>query len=147
MKLDNTIRRFAEAGLKCIITELDMGIPSTSTQNKEAQARDYRIITDIVLNNNNCPNMVIWGLKDNNSWRESSNPLLYTSGIGKKPAWYAVRSALRHRTLIETGIHSSVWEDVGTQDTILYDLLGRRMNGKVSPGLYITKEGRKVIVR
>jgi GH35 family endo-1,4-beta-xylanase len=147
VKLDNTIRRFAEAGLKCIITELDMGIPSTSTQNKEAQARDYRIITDIVLNNNNCPNMVIWGLKDNNSWRESSNPLLYTSGIGKKPAWYAVRSAMRHRTLIETGIHSSVWENVGTQDTILYDLLGRRINGKVSNGLYITKEGRKVIVR
>lgn len=147
VKLDNTIRRFAEAGLKCIITELDMGIPSTSTQNKEAQARDYRIITDIVLNNNNCPNMVIWGLKDNNSWRESSNPLLYTSGIGKKPAWYAVRSAMRHRTLIDTGIHSSVWENVGTQDTILYDLLGRRINGKVSNGLYITKEGRKVIVR
>ena len=149
VKLDNTIRRFAEAGLKCIITELDMGIPSTTTQNKEAQARDYRIITDIVLNNDNCPNMVIWGLKDNNSWRESSNPLLYTSSIGKKPAWYAVRSALRHRTLTATGICSSVWEDVGTQDTILYDLLGRHVKGEGSlkPGLYITKGGRKVIVK
>ena len=149
VKLDNTIRRFAEAGLKCIITELDMGIPSTTTQNKEAQARDYRVITDIVLNNDNCPNMVIWGLKDNNSWRESSNPLLYTSGIGKKPAWYAVRSALRHRTLTATDIFSSVWEGVGTQDTILYDLLGRHVKGEGSlkPGLYITKGGRKVIVK
>ncbi|MBR7029959.1 MAG: endo-1,4-beta-xylanase, partial [Prevotella sp.] len=80
VKLDNTIRRFAEAGLQCIITELDMGIPSNTTKNKEAQARDYRVITDIVLNNDNCPDMVIWGLKDNNSWRESSYPLLYTSG-------------------------------------------------------------------
>ena len=149
VKLDNTIRRFAEAGLQCIITELDMGIPSNTTKNKEAQARDYRIITDIVLNNDNCPDMVIWGLKDNNSWRESSYPLLYTSGIGKKPAWYAVRSALRHRTLVATGIISSVGEDVGTQDTILYDLLGRRVNGTASPrpGMYITKGGRKVIVR
>ena len=126
-----------------------MGIPSTTTQNKEAQARDYRVITDIVLNNDNCPNMVIWGLKDNNSWRESSNPLLYTSGIGKKPAWYAVRSALRHRTLTATDIFSSVWEGVGTQDTILYDLLGRHVKGEGSlkPGLYITKGGRKVIVK
>ncbi len=97
-KLDNTIRRFGEAGLKCIITELDMGIPSTSQANLEEQARNYRVITDIVLNNDNCPNMVIWGLKDNNSWRDS-NPLLYTAGLGRKPAWKAVRSALRHRVL------------------------------------------------
>lgn len=149
LHLDNTIRRFAEAGMKCIITELDMGVPSTSSANLEEQARNYRVITDIVLNNDNCPNMVIWGLKDNNSWRDSSNPLLYTSGIGKKPAWYAVRSALRHRTLDNsgTGIQSLVWEGKDIQDTILYDLLGRRVDGKVSPGLYITKGGRKVIVR
>ena len=85
--------------MKCIITELDMGIPSTSAQNLEEQARNYRVITDIVLNNKNCPNMVIWGLKDNDSWRSQSNPLLYTASQGKKPAFYAVRSALRHRTL------------------------------------------------
>ena len=149
VRLDNTIRRFAEAGLQCIITELDMGIPSTTTQNKEAQARDYRIITDIVLNNDNCPNMVIWGLKDNNSWRESSNPLLYTSGIGKKPAWYAVRSALRHRTLTETGIPSVISTNAFMEDAAVYDMLGRRLNdeGSLRPGLYITKGGRKVIVK
>ena len=149
VRLDATIRRFAEAGLKCIITELDMGVPNTSAQNLEAQAHDYRVITDIVLNNDNCPNMVIWGLKDNNSWRESSNPLLYTASIGRKPAWYAVRSALRHRTLVSAGIHSIEWEDEGSQDVIFYDLLGRRVNGESSlkPGLYITKGGKKVIIR
>ncbi|MBO7379166.1 MAG: endo-1,4-beta-xylanase [Bacteroidales bacterium] len=99
VKLESTVRRFAEAGLKCIITELDMGIPSTSAENLEEQARNYRVVTDIVLNNDNCPNLVIWGLKDNNSWREASNPLLYTAELSRKPAWYAVRSALRHRTL------------------------------------------------
>ena len=149
LHLDNTIRRFAEAGMKCIITELDMGVPSTSTANLEEQARNYRVITDIVLNNENCPTMVIWGLKDNNSWRDSSNPLLYTAGIGKKPAWYAVRSALRHRTLDDTGIHPIVWDSADIQDAILYDLLGRRVNGEVNlrPGLYISKGGKKVIVR
>lgn len=147
--LDNTIRRFAEAGMKCIITELDMGVPSTSAANLEEQARNYRVITDIMLNNDNCPTMVIWGLKDNNSWRDSSNPLLYTAGIGKKPAWYAVRSALRHRTLDDTGIHPIVWDSADSQDAILYDLLGRRVNGEVNlrPGLYISKGGKKVIVR
>ena len=99
VKLEKTIHLFGEAGLKCIITELDMGTPSTSEQDLLEQARNYRVITDIVLNNDNCPNLVIWGIKDNDSWRSGSNPLLYNSGLGKKKAWYAVRSALRHRYL------------------------------------------------
>ena len=146
--LDRTIRRFAEAGLKCIITELDMGISSTSSKNLEEQARNYRVITDIVLNNDNCPTMVIWGLKDNNSWRESSSPLLYTAGIGRKPAWYAVRSALRHCTLDDTGIHPIISSTENYHDGPLYDLLGRRVNNEngLKPGIYI-KGGKKIAVK
>ena len=81
------------------------GISSTSEENLEEQTRNYRVITDIVLNNDNCPYMVIWGIKDNDSWRSASNPLLYTSGLSKKPAWKAVRSALRHNSLT-TGIEA-----------------------------------------
>ena len=99
VKLEATIRRFGEADMKCIITELDMGIPSTSDADLLEQARNYRVVTDIVLNNDNCPSMVIWGIKDNDSWRSASNPLLYTSGLARKKAWYAVRSALRHRAI------------------------------------------------
>ena len=97
LKLERTVQRFAEAGLECIITELDMGAPSTSEADLYEQARNYRVITDIVLNNDNCPSLVIWGLKDNDSWRSGSNPLLYNASLERKPAWYAVRSALRHR--------------------------------------------------
>ena len=142
--LDRTIRRFAEAGLKCIITELDMGIPSTASKNLEEQALNYRVITDIVLNNDNCPTMVIWGLKDNNSWRESSSPLLYTSGIGKKPAWYAVRSALRHRSIVDdaNGVQDLRMDPI-TPDSIYYDIYGRRVAQPVK-GLYITK-GKKIV--
>ncbi len=118
VKLNRTIKRFAGAGLKCIITELDMGIPSTSSANLEEQARLYRLITDIVLNNDNCPSMVIWGVKDNDSWRTSSNPLLYDSGMGKKPAWYGVRSALRHRTLSSTGINPESCNNITMDETI-----------------------------
>ena len=85
-----------------------MGIPSTTAANLEEQARNYRVITDIVLNNDNCPSLLIWGIKDNDSWREGVNPLLYDSGLGKKKAWYAVRSALRHRCIQQ--------EKLGTDD-------------------------------
>jgi GH35 family endo-1,4-beta-xylanase len=145
VKLESTIRRFADAGLKCIITELDMGVPSTSGDNLQEQARNYRVITDIVLNNDNCPNLVIWGLKDNDSWRSSSNPLLYTSSLSKKPAWYAVRSALRHRTIknTETGIDNAVIPPAATEE--YYDLNGRRVSHPAK-GLYITK-GKKIWIK
>lgn len=149
VKLESTIRRFGEAGLKCIITELDMGVSSTSAANLEEQARNYRVITDIMLNNDNCPTMMVWGIKDNDSWRSASNPLLYTSGLGKKPAWYAVRSALRHRTLTDgssTMISSSI-ADTPSADSPIYDLSGRRVNPtNIRSGLYI-KNGKKVIFK
>ena len=143
VKLEQTIRRFGDDGLKCIITELDMGVSSTSAKDLEEQARNYRVVTDIVLNNANCPSMLIWGIKDNDSWRSGSNPLLYTASLGRKPAWYAVRSALRHRALVT---------DVKTVQTAaipsdaIYDLKGRRVgSGRLQPGIYI-KGGKKVLV-
>ena len=143
LKLERTIRRFGDDGLKCIITELDMGVGSTSAKDLEEQARNYRVVTDIVLNNANCPSMLIWGIKDNDSWRSSSNPLLYTAQLGKKPAWYAVRSALRHRALV-TDVKPV--QAAATPSDAIYDLKGRRVgSGSLQPGIYI-KGGKKVLV-
>ena len=151
VKIDNTIKRFGEAGLKCIITELDMGIPSTSEQNLLEQARCYRVITDIVLNHDNCPSMVIWGIKDNDSWREASNPLLYDSGMGKKKAWYAVRSALRHRYIVNEVSGISDAASLSNNEKIInnnvYDLQGHKLiKDQLHRGLYIYN-GRKIIVK
>ena len=148
VKLESTIRRFADAGLKCIITELDMGIPSATSANLLEQARNYRVITDIVLNNDNCPNMVIWGLKDNDSWRSGSQPLLFDAGLGKKQAFYAVRSALRHRAIVkETGIESfrSAQTDASCP---LYTLNGCRVSNSATlhPGIYI-QGGKKIVMK
>ena len=141
LRLDQTIGRFEEAGLKCIITELDMGIPDTSEASLEEQARSYRVITDIMLNHDNCTSMVIWGLKDNNSWRESSSPLLFTAQLDKKPAYYAVRSALRHRALTESGIRSVRQSAKG--DGHIYNLAGQKV-GADYQGIMII-DGRKVM--
>jgi autotransporter-associated beta strand protein len=147
VKLEKTIQRFGEIGLKCIVTELDMGIPSTSSANLEEQARNYRVITDIMLNNDNCPSMLIWGIKDNDSWREGKNPLLYDAGMGKKRAWYAVRSALRHRYLLLSNGIESLAPASSQNESAVYDLSGRRIQGRPSrPGIYIIG-GKKVIIR
>jgi autotransporter-associated beta strand protein len=146
VKLDNTIRRFEEAGMLCIITELDVGIPDTSEENLLEQARTYRVITDIMLNHDNCPSMVVWGLKDNNSWRDTSNPLLFTAQLDKKPAYYAVRSAMRHRYLVkqEAGIRSADGRKAPTSGSI-YNLAGQRV-GKDYKGIVIV-DGKKILNR
>jgi hypothetical protein len=145
--LAKTIQRFADAGLKCIITELDMGIPSTTAANLEEQARNYRVITDIVLKNENCPNLVIWGLKDNNSWREASNPLLYTAGLSKKPAYYAVRSALRHHVIEKETAIQSVTSSATAPSHTAFDLCGRRLDTKqLTSGFYII-DGKMVLIK
>ena len=123
-----------------------MGVPSTSAKDLEEQARNYRVFTDIMLNNDNCPHMVIWGIKDNDSWRSSSNPLLYTAGLSKKPAWYAVRSALRHRAIMKerAGISTHC---MPTSDVYTYDLSGRRVNPVgLHSGIYI-KKGKKIFIQ
>ena len=145
-KLAATIHRFAEADLKCIITELDIGIPSTSEKDLMEQARNYRVVTDIMLNNDNCPHIIIWGIKDNDSWRSASNPLLYTSGMGKKQAWYAVRSALRHRTLT-TSVGETKSENLKNEkwEKMWFDLNGRPVgNNSLRHGLYLTN-GRIIL--
>ena len=139
--LDNNIRRFEETGLLCIITELDMGISDTSEKNLEEQARSYRVITDIMLNHDNCTSMVIWGLKDNNSWRESSSPLLFTAQLDKKPAYYAVRSALRHRALIQSGIRAV--RQTKKNEGAVYNLAGQKV-GADYQGIVII-DGKKVM--
>ena len=109
------------------------------------QARNYRVVTDIVLNNDNCPTMIVWGIKDNDSWRSSSNPLLYTAGLAKKKAWYAVRSALRHRTLQQQSSVQTIIEEPQDKRPFVYDLSGRLLSAEaLRPGLYI-KNGKKIL--
>ena len=150
VKLASTVKRFGDVGLKCIVTELDMGIPSVTSANLEEQARNYRVITDIMLNNDNFPHIIIWGLKDNDSWRTDSNPLLYTSVLAKKRAWYAVRSSLRHKLIVDqsTAVDAVCSQAVVANDSI-YDLQGRlvgKNREQLRPGIYI-QDGKKVMIR
>ena len=87
--------------------------------------------------------MIIWGVKDNDSWRSGSNPLLYDSGMGKKKAWYAVRSALRHRDLVnqQTDIRPAISTKVTNGNR--YNLAGQKV-GTDYIGIVIV-DGKKMM--
>ncbi len=108
-KLDATVKKYAAAGLNCILTEIDIAIPTTSAADLNRQADVYRGITEVFLANPNCPHMVIWGINDQFSWVSGSHPVLFDNNTQPKPAYTAVRKAL-HRYAAEqivlTGIQS-----------------------------------------
>jgi hypothetical protein len=65
--------------------------------------------------------------------------------MGKKKAWYGVRSALRHRVLA-SGIGAVRRDGIETHSDV-YTLDGRRVSAaSLKPGLYI-KEGKKFVVK
>lgn len=105
-KLDRNMKRYAELGLNCIITELDISLPTSQFGSQtayEKQAADYRKIVNVTLNNANSPSLLIWGSSDAYSWIPGSTnytrgePLLFDTYFCAKPAYYAVRDAYSAR--------------------------------------------------
>ena len=71
-KLVANIRRFEEIGLKCIITELDIAQDNPGSEGADVrQAIEYCETVNAALSEPNCPTVMIWGIKDDDSWRKA----------------------------------------------------------------------------
>lgn len=126
--LDNNIKRYADLGLNCIITELDLSLADPdSAEALETQAHEYAEITNVFLKNDNCPSMVIWGISDNNSWR-SNQPLLFDNGLNAKPAYYAVHAQLRKAAEKANSVESNADYESRIISKTLYDINGRQVS-------------------
>ena len=139
------IQRFQELGLEVVITELDIA-------SSGKQADEFRTITNIFMEQENCSNMVLWGVSDRDSWRNSS-PLLFDADLAAKPAFFAVRDALKRQYVLSV---APVPNDARPQSPYVdvYNLAGqkiasgmRRESVNFLPtGIYIV-DGEKVMVR
>jgi endo-1,4-beta-xylanase len=81
-----TLQQFASLGVDVQITELDI---------RNAPADAYRNVTNDCLAVARCTGITTWGVRDQDSWRSSESPLLF-SGNNKKPAYDAVLAALNN---------------------------------------------------
>jgi len=110
-KIEETIRMFADLGLKVMITELDVidvGAPTDVTARDQAVAAYYKAYLDVVLANPSCRTVVTWGLSDHDSWithysmddfrrpdGQPPRPLPFDAELKPKPAYFAIADAFR----------------------------------------------------
>lgn len=94
-KLRANLDRYEELGLETAITELDLGYSDNTEENRQQQARDYYRIVKAAMESPTCNKVMIWGVLDGMSWRTGRHPLLFNDDVTYKPAYYAVRQALR----------------------------------------------------
>lgn len=126
-KLANNIRRYADLGLNCIITELDIALKDpTSAADYQQQAREYEQVAHIMTEWDNCPHLLVWGVTDDLSWRENA-PLLFTARVRPKPAYYGVQHALRTAASLTSGL-TRPDAAAGVVRTEYFNLHGRRLS-------------------
>lgn len=114
-KIDETIRMFAALGLKVMITELDVQVvrnaaitgavganpggaasrPPLTDEQQQALSKRYAELFAVFLQHRDAITRVtFWGLRDADSWRRNSSPLLFDDSYQRKPAYDGVISAL-----------------------------------------------------
>ncbi len=162
VKLDTNMKRYNALGLSCAITELDLSLPRERFGQESAyieQAADYRKVVNVALGNKNCASVLVWGVCDAVSWipgftgYSRGEPLLFDNFFVAKPAYYAVRDALKIACEI-LAINDNFIDDGSGVETYVdvYNTLGKLVAvkipysdiGTLPYGLYIVNYEKKL---
>jgi endo-1,4-beta-xylanase len=95
------LERFAKLGLELHITELDIRLSDSSAASLATQAKLYREITTLCVQQPACKLLQTWGFTDKHSWipafyKGQGWALLWDADYKKKSAYRAVHDALEH---------------------------------------------------
>ncbi len=96
-QFENAVRKYASIGdnVEIQITELDITQEDTSNEGLIKQAYRYKGFLDTMkkLDSEGVANItscVVWGVKDDESWRKERMPLLFDADYQAKPSFWAI---------------------------------------------------------
>ena len=115
---NNALDKYSELGLDIQVTELDATTENNPTEKSfETQAEYFKGVMDsIYAHKDNISAVIIWGIKDDTSWRADRCPLLFDADYKAKPAFYSI---IEGREIPEQT--SSPATSTGTENTLLGD--------------------------
>lgn len=99
IKIEESIRKYAELGLEIQLTELDMAMEEYTQEAYNKQAQRYKRLFTLIKNLDetgaaNITNVTFWGLSDDITWLSKpgvpSYPLLFDKYLKQKPAFWGV---------------------------------------------------------
>jgi len=93
------LERFAKLDYQLAITELDIRLSDSTPESLAAQAKLYREITQLCVQQPACKLIQTWGVSDQHSWipqfyKRQGWALLWDANDQRKPAYFAVGDAL-----------------------------------------------------
>ncbi len=90
-QIRTSVQTVAKTGLHLRVSELDVGVGSSSETSFRSQAKLYAEVMKILLEYRDQVEAVqVWGLTDTMSWRSKEFPLLFNAQGNPKPAFFAV---------------------------------------------------------
>lgn len=156
-RFENNIKRYADIGMICSVTELDIAVNNKNNMNDFIQqGEDYKALLNVALKYDHCKNFMIWGVTDDASWRKDGMPLIFNADLTPKYAFFTLRDALAAHAGTSAGIEDIFAEKQPELSPIVdvYDISGRLVRSRIDrsdintlePGLYII-DRQKVLIR
>ncbi len=89
-QISDAMAYFKNLGLRIRVSELDIPIPSDTSESLLAQAKRYQSLMDTFLGFADAVDAVIvWGTSDDLSWKNKEFPMLFDKDMAPKPAFWA----------------------------------------------------------